>query len=101
MYVSYLGEMNMRALQSFALPQMAALLIVSVGGVEVSMTRGMAIREGRWGDMKIKSTFVSEGRFPRSRTCGYYAMTSAFAVSNGMALVTTIQPGVVGQQLLR
>ncbi len=70
MYVSYLGELNMRALQAFALPQMVALLVVSIGGVEVSMTRGMAIR-----------------------TCGYYATTSVLAVTNGMVLVTTIRPG--------
>ena len=44
MYASYLGELNIRALMIFAVPQMAALLIVSVGSVEVSMTGSLAIR---------------------------------------------------------
>merc|ERR550519_1916557 len=75
MYVSYIGELFLRMLKALILPLIVPSLITAVGSLDMSLS-------GRVG----------------GRAVGYYMGTTVLAVILGIILVTTIHPGVVGQE---
>ena len=78
MYVSYLGELFLRMLKAMILPLIVPSLITAVGSLDMSLS-------GRVG----------------GRAVGYYMGTTILAVILGIILVTSIHPGVVGQEKVR
>ena len=74
MYVSYLGELFLRALKALILPLIVPSLITAVGSLDMSLS-------GRVGGRAIL----------------YYLATTVLAVILGIVLVVTIHPGVSGQ----
>jgi len=75
MYVSYIGELFLRMLKALILPLIVPSLITAVGSLDLSLS-------GRVG----------------GRAVGYYMSTTVLAVILGIILVTTIHPGVSGQE---
>lgn len=75
MYVSYIGELFLRMLKALILPLIVPSLITAVGSLDLSLS-------GRVG----------------GRAVGYYMGTTVLAVILGIILVTTIHPGVSGQE---
>merc|ERR1719430_2134610 len=78
MYVAYAGELFLRALKALILPLIVPSLITAVGSLDMSLS-------GRVG----------------GRAVGYYMGTTILAVILGIILVTSIHPGVVGQEKVR
>jgi len=74
MYVAYAGELFLRMLKALILPLVVPSLITAVGSLDMSLS-------GKVG----------------GRAVGYYMGTTVLAVVTGIILVTTIHPGVVGQ----
>lgn len=74
MYVAYIGELFLRSLKALILPLIVPSLITAVGSLDMSLS-------GRVG----------------GRAIGYYMGTTVLAVILGIFLVTTIHPGVKGQ----
>merc|ERR1719369_2748277 len=75
MYVSYVGELFLRMLKALILPLIVPSLITAVGSLDMSLS-------GRVG----------------GRAIVYYLGTTVLAVILGIFLVTTIHPGVSGQE---
>merc|ERR1719216_437268 len=75
MYVAYAGELFLRMLKALILPLVVPSLITAVGSLDMSLS-------GKVG----------------GRAVGYYMGTTVLAVVTGIILVTTIHPGVVGQE---
>ena len=75
MYVSYVGELFLRMLKALILPLIVPSLITAVGSLDMSLS-------GRVG----------------GRAIGYYMATTVLAVILGIILVTSIHPGVSGQE---
>eukprot|EP00092_Neocalanus_flemingeri_P011555 GFUD01012452.1.p1 GENE.GFUD01012452.1~~GFUD01012452.1.p1 ORF type:complete len:498 (-),score=52.36 GFUD01012452.1:922-2415(-) len=75
MYVSYVGELFLRMLKALILPLIVPSLITAVGSLDMSLS-------GRVG----------------GRAIVYYMGTTVLAVMLGIILVTSIHPGVSGQE---
>ena len=78
MYVSYVGELFLRMLKALILPLIVPSLITAVGSLDLSL----AGKVGR-------------------RAISYYMGTTVLAVILGIVLVTTIHPGVSGQEKVK
>ena len=78
MYVSYIGELFLRMLKALILPLIVPSLITAVGSLDMSLS-------GRVG----------------GRAIAYYMGTTVMAVILGIILVTTIHPGVDGQEKVK
>jgi len=74
MYVAYPGELFLRMLKALILPLVVPSLITAVGSLDMSLSSKVG-----------------------GRAIGYYMGTTLLAVVTGVILVTTIHPGVVGQ----
>jgi solute carrier family 1 (high affinity glutamate transporter) protein 3 len=74
MYVAYAGELFLRMLKALILPLVVPSLITAVGSLDMSLS-------GKVG----------------GRAIAYYTGTTVMAVILGIFLVTSIHPGVVGQ----
>lgn len=74
MYVTYAGELFLRMLKALILPLVVPSLITAVGSLDLSLSGKVGMR-----------------------AIAYYMATTVIAVIIGIILVTTIHPGVVGQ----
>jgi len=74
MYVTYLGELFLRMLKALILPLIVPSLITAVGSLDMSLSGKVGMR-----------------------AISYYMSTTVIAVILGVILVTSIHPGVAGQ----
>ena len=78
MYVSYIGEIFLRMLKALILPLIVPSLITAVGSLDLSLSGKVGMR-----------------------AVAYYFATTILAVILGIILVTTIHPGVAGQDKVK